>query len=213
MLRRRLASDSSAALASSRPAIPRILSMMNERWNVAGSLSAACAASLCCTLPLAAAGLGLGAASLASAFAPWRPLLIVVVAAFLGKGFYDAYKPLPACGEACGESDPPKSRQGARIGIWLSAAVALSLLGVPYVTGSAAPSAPSDEALVYHVEGMTCAGCEASVEQAIRSVKGVKSVEASFKDSRAVVELDPKAGKPEDVLAAIEKSGYRAQRE
>jgi len=182
---------------------------MNERWNVAGLLSAAFAASLCCTLPLAAAGLGLGAASLASAFVPWRPLLIVVVAAFLGKGFYDAYKPLPACGEDC----PPKSRRGARIGMWLSAAVALSLLGVPYVTGSAARSTPPDGALVYHVEGMTCAGCEASVEQAIRSVKGVKSVDASFKDSRAVVELDPKAGRPEDILAAIEKSGYRARSE
>jgi copper chaperone CopZ len=182
---------------------------MNERWTVAGSLSAAFAASLCCTLPLAAAGLGLGTASLASAFAPWRPLLIVVVAAFLGKGFYDAYKPLPACGEDC----PPKRRRGTRIGMWLSAAVALSLLGVPYVTGSAARSTPSDGALVYHVEGMTCAGCEASVEQAIRSVKGVKSVDASFKDSRAVVELDPQAGKPENVLAAIEKTGYRARRE
>lgn len=184
---------------------------MNEKWSTAGSLSAACAASLCCTLPLAAAGLGLGAASLASAFAPWRPLLIVVAAAFLGKGFYDAYKPLPACGEACGESDPPANRRGARIGVWLSAAVALSLLGVPYVTGSAAPPPPSDRALVYHVEGMTCAGCEASVEQAIRSVKGVKSVDASFKDSNAVVELDPQAGRPEDILAAIEKTGYRAR--
>lgn len=184
---------------------------MNERWSTAGSLSAACAASLCCTLPLAAAGLGLGAASLASAFAPWRPLLIVVAAVFLGKGFYDAYKPLPACGE----SDPPANRRGARIGVWLSAAVALSLLGVPYVAGSlaapAAPSTPPDGALVYHVEGMTCAGCEASVEEAIRSVKGVKSVDASFKDSKAVVELDPEAGRPEDVLTAIEKTGYRAR--
>lgn len=182
---------------------------MNEKWTVAGSLSAACAASLCCTLPLAAAGLGLGAASLASAFAPWRPLLIVVVAASLGKGFHDAYKPLPACGGDC----PPKSRRDARIGVWLAAAVALSLLGIPYVTGSAARSTPPEGALVYHVEGMTCAGCESSVEQAIRGVQGVKSVDASFKDSRAVVELDPEAGKPEDVLAAIEKTGYRARRE
>lgn len=181
---------------------------MNERWTVAGSLSAACAASLCCTLPLAAAGFGLGAASLASAFAPWRPLLIVVVAASLGKGFYDAYKPLPPCGEGC-----PPSRRGARIGVWLAAAVALSLLGIPYVTGSAARSTPPAGALVYHVEGMTCAGCESSVEQAIRSVQGVKSVDASFKDSRAVVEWDPEAGTPEDILAAIEKTGYRARRE
>jgi copper chaperone CopZ len=182
---------------------------MNERWTVAGSLSAALAASLCCTLPLAAAGLGLGAVSLASMFEPWRPLLIVVVAAFLAKGFYDAYKPQPECGADC----PPKSRRGARLGMWLTTAVALSLLGVPYVTGSAARSTPLAGALVYHVEGMTCDGCEASVEQAIRSVKGVKSVDASFKDSRAVVDLDPKAGKPEDVLAAIERTGYRARRE
>jgi copper chaperone CopZ len=67
--------------------------------------------------------------------------------------------------------------------------------------------------LVYHVEGMTCTGCESSVEQAIRSVRGVKSVDASFKDSRAVVDLNPKAGKPKDILAAIERSGYRARRE
>ena len=72
---------------------------------------------------------------------------------------------------------------------------------------------PPSGSLVYHVEGMTCDGCEASVEQVIRSVKGVKSVDASFKDSRAVVELDPKVGKPEDVLAAIERTGYRARRE
>jgi mercuric ion transport protein len=185
------------------------MSAMNERWIAVGSLSAALAASLCCTLPLAAAGLGLGAASLASAFQPWRPLLIIVVAALLAKGFYDAYKPLPACGEDCA----PKSRRGVRIGMWLTTAVALSLLGVPYVTGSAVRSTPSVGALVYHVEGMTCDGCEASVEQAIRSVKGVKSVDASFKDSRAVMDLDSKAGKPEDVLAAIERSGYRARRE
>jgi mercuric ion transport protein len=182
---------------------------MNERWTVVGSLSAALAASLCCTLPLAAAGLGLGVAALGSVFQPWRPLLIVVVAVFLAKGFHDAYKPLPACGEGC----TPKSRRGTRIGMWLTTAVALSLLGVPYVTGSAARSTPSAGALVYHIEGMTCDGCEATVEQAIRSVKGVKSVDASFKDSRAMVDLDPKAGKPEDVLAAIERTGYRARRE
>ena len=137
---------------------------------------------------------------MASVFAPWRPVLIVVAATLLGKGFYDAYKPLPGC---C-------SRRSARIRVWLSMAVVLSLLGLPYVTGSSA-STPSGDALVYHVEGMTCAGCESSVEQAIRSVKGVKSVDVSFKGSQAVVELD-EAGKPEDVLAAIEKTGYRASR-
>jgi copper chaperone CopZ len=158
-------------------------------------------------VPLAAAGLGLGAASLGSVFGPWRPLLIGVAAVFLAKGFYDAYKPLPACADGCA----PKSRRGVRIGIWLTTVVAVCLLGVPYVTGSGRPAPPAGS-LVYHVEGMTCDGCEASVEQAIRSVKGVKSVDASFKDSRAVVDLDP-TGKPEDVFAAIERTGYRARLE
>ena len=160
------------------------------KWTIAGSLASAFASSLCCTLPLMAAGLGVGAASLAPMLAPWRPLLIVVVVALLGRGFYNAYKPLPACPEHC----PPASRRGTRIRMWVTAAVALSLLGVPYVTGSATRSIPSEGALVYRVEGMTCEGCEASVEQAVRGVKGVRSVDASFKDSRAVVELDPKTG-------------------
>ena len=180
------------------------------KWTIAGSLASAFASSLCCTLPLAAAGLGVGTASLAPMLAPWRPLLMIAVAVLLGRGFYNAYKPLPACEEHC----RPASRRGVRVRMWVTAAVALSLLGIPYVTGSAAVRpVSSDGALVYHVEGMTCEGCEASVEHAVRSVKGVKSVDASFKASRAVVELDPKAGKPEDILAAIERSGYRARRE
>jgi copper chaperone CopZ len=141
-------------------------------------------------------------------FQPWRPFLIVVAAVFLAKGFYDAYKPLPACAEGCA----PKSRRGIRIGMWLTTAAAVSLLSIPYVTGSPRAIPPAGS-LVYHVEGMTCEGCEASVEQAIRSVKGVRSADASFKDSRAVVDLDSKAAKPEDILAAIQRSGYKARRE
>jgi copper chaperone CopZ len=183
---------------------------MQEKWTVVGSLSAALAASLCCTLPLVATGLGVGVAGLGAVLQPWRPLLSVVVVALLARGFYNAYKPLPACDCA------PESRRGARIGVWLSSAVALSLLVVPYVNGAAARSTAPAGAMVFHVEGMTCSGCEAGVEQAIRSVDGVKSVEASSERSHAVVTFDPQRVNPEAVdaiVAAVEKAGYQARRE
>jgi mercuric ion transport protein len=182
---------------------------MKEKWTIAGSLSAALAASLCCTLPLAAAGLGVGVAGLGAVFEPWRPLLIVVAVALLARGFYKAYKPLPACDCA------PESRRGARIGVWMSSIVALSLLAIPYVSGAATVSAKGTP-VVFHVQGMTCSGCEGPVEQAIQHVKGVRSVEASSERSRAVVTFDPQRVNPEAVaavIAAVEKAGYQARRD
>jgi hypothetical protein len=102
---------------------------MKERWTVAASLWAAFASSFCCTLPLAAAGLGLGAASLASVLEPWRPLLIVVVAASPGQGLLQRLQAAARVAAII--------RRSARSRLWATAAVALSLLGVPYVTGSA----------------------------------------------------------------------------
>jgi mercuric ion transport protein len=183
---------------------------MKETWTIAGSLSAALASSLCCVLPLAAAGLGVGVAGLGPVLQPWRPLLIVVVVALLARGFYNAYKPLPACDCA------PESRRGARIGVWLSTVVALSLLVVPYVNGAAARSTAPADAMVFHVKGMTCSGCEAGVEQAIQGVKGVESVEVSSERSRAVVTFDAQRANPEAVaavIAAVEKAGYQARSE
>jgi mercuric ion transport protein len=184
-------------------AFRRILSGMREKWTIVGSLSTAVAASLCCTLPLA---LGVGVAGLGAVLQPWRPLLSGIVVVLLARGFYNAYKPLPACDCA------PESRRGARIGIWMSSVVALSLLVIPYASGAATVPAQGTP-VVFHVQGMTCSGCERPVEQAIRSVDGVNSVEASSERSRAVVTFDPQRVNPEAVIAAVENAGYQARRE
>jgi len=63
----------------------------------------------------------------------------------------------------------------------------------------------------FAVEGMTCGGCEAGVTDALAGLPGVSHAEASYRDKRAVVEVAPDAGvKPETLISAIEKLGYRA---
>ena len=60
---------------------------------------------------------------------------------------------------------------------------------------------------VIKVEGMMCPMCEAHVNDAIRNVAQVKSVESSHKKGESVVisELDDVAA----IKAAIEHTGYK----
>ena len=58
------------------------------------------------------------------------------------------------------------------------------------------------------VEGMSCEGCEQSVEDALASVDGVTDAKADRESERATVEGD---ADPDDLVAAVEKAGYSAQ--
>jgi len=63
----------------------------------------------------------------------------------------------------------------------------------------------------YRVGGMSCGGCERSVELAVAKLAGVVRVRADAKNSSMEVEFD---GAPLDVSAlreAVEKSGYRLE--
>ncbi|KAL8946026.1 MAG: hypothetical protein Q9222_007521 [Ikaeria aurantiellina] len=61
------------------------------------------------------------------------------------------------------------------------------------------------------VEGMTCASCEAAVKGAFKDLEGMKSVEAYFSLSRAIVEHDPQKLQPESIQETIEDAGFDAK--
>ncbi len=61
------------------------------------------------------------------------------------------------------------------------------------------------------LEGMTCASCVQSVEQAALQVDGVHSCTASLTESSADVRFDPSRVNLDDVLASIRSAGYGAQ--
>ncbi|MFQ5639666.1 MAG: cation transporter [bacterium] len=66
------------------------------------------------------------------------------------------------------------------------------------------------EKITLDVKGMTCSGCEYSVEAALKKVKGVTIAEADFVKEKAVVDYDPKVVKVEQLVEAVNKTGYKA---
>lgn len=94
------------------------------------TMLAAISASLCCTLPIVVAVLGVGSATLAATLAPLTPWFTGLTILLLGFAFYRAYRP-EKCepGQAC---EIPASRRRQRIILWIVAMVALLLVIFPY---------------------------------------------------------------------------------
>ncbi len=65
-------------------------------------------------------------------------------------------------------------------------------------------------ARIYDVDGMTCAGCEASLKLALMKVSGVRSAAASYEQKVAIAVFEK--GEVDDIaaLAALKDAGYEA---
>lgn len=63
--------------------------------------------------------------------------------------------------------------------------------------------------VVYHVEGMTCDDCEKSVQKGVNELDGINLVEANHEDSTARIVYNPAQTNAEQIIAAIEKRGYK----
>lgn len=59
------------------------------------------------------------------------------------------------------------------------------------------------------VEGMHCAACSMTVEEALKSLRGVESAEVSAASGRASVVWSDAKAKPSDLARAVQKAGYR----
>ena len=76
-------------------------------------------------------------------------------------------------------------------------------------TGERRPSAGASE-LRLEIDGMSCASCATRVERAAARQPGVESASVSFAGRSATVRYQPSLVTPGDLVAAIEKAGYRA---
>lgn len=82
---------------------------------------------------------------------------------------------------------------------------------------NAQASAPAPAAAVpaglarvdFHVEGMTCGGCEAGTRGVLKKVDGVRDAGASYDNSSAWAVYDPARTSPEQMMAAIRQLGYK----
>ncbi len=80
--------------------------------------------------------------------------------------------------------------------------LALLLLGAP------AAALAADVSQDFPVKGWSCEGCCARTEDAVKAVKGVKSVKASYEKKLVAVTFDDAATSADAIRAAIEKAGF-----
>lgn len=66
--------------------------------------------------------------------------------------------------------------------------------------------------VVIPVEGMTCPGCEANVERAVRKLRGVIYVKADHRKGEVRMKFEKGSVKLEDMIEAIRRAGYKASR-
>jgi copper chaperone CopZ len=65
------------------------------------------------------------------------------------------------------------------------------------------------EKLEVSINGMFCTGCEQTIQSNVGKLDGIKSVEATYKLNRAIIEFDPELVDTAKIRTAITGSGYK----
>ena len=191
----------------------------NTSKNVAYTgLFAAIAASSCCIPPVIAliAGVG-GSASALSWMEPFRPYLIGLAIVAIGYAWYNYLKPKNADDCGCEVDAKPKWFQTKKflIAITLFAAVSIAF---PYYSSIFYPDNKKEVVVVsqsdiqtvnFDVKGMTCASCEEHVKHAVNELEGIVNVNASYENANAEVKFDNTKTSKEDIVKAIDATGYK----
>jgi copper chaperone CopZ len=66
----------------------------------------------------------------------------------------------------------------------------------------------AEKTVTLAIEGMTCTGCENTIQEAVTKIDGVKSIKASHLDSTAVVSFNASKTSVEAIGAAVTEAGY-----
>lgn len=90
-------------------------------------------------------------------------------------------------------------------------ALLVALLVLVGITPAAAQRKSSIKTCTLNVAGMTCAGCEAAVRNAAKTVSGVSDAKASYDKKTAEVTYDPTKTTPDAIAKVITaRSGFKA---
>ena len=197
--------------------------MMNKALSAVSVLTAGLG-SVCCIGPLVASALGLGMFGAATILETLRPYLLIAAASFLTAAFYLTYRKRPAEPCADGSCAVMPWKQSRKRLLWLVTAAVVLLAAFPYYSGvfwasadaSAASQSPAARSTgtysqaLFAIEGMTCAGCAASVQAALEQQPGVASAEVDFGDKTARVEYDASRVSINQLVAVVQNLGFTA---
>lgn len=187
--------------------------------SVGAGLLAAVAASLCCVTPVFSllAGIG-GIAATFSWMEPFRPYLIGLTLVTLGFAWYQKLKARSTEEVTCACDEELTFWQSKKF-LSIVTIFAIVMVAFPYYSGIFYPENLNKKILVasernlveaqLEIRGMTCVGCEHSVNHALNSVEGVIKASSSYKLNKASVTFDQSEVTLERLIQAVEtETGY-----
>lgn len=179
------------------------------------------AASLCCITPVLALLGGIsGVAASFSWLEPARPYLIGLTVLVIGFAWYQKLKPGTSEDIECDcEEDEKPSFWQSRKFLGIVTVMAAFMLAFPYYSGIFfSVNNPGNTITVKEhdvveaslsVEGMTCTGCEHSVNHALSHREGVLEASSSYETGTATVKFDKTKVSIDDLATAVElETGY-----
>lgn len=179
--------------------------------------------SICCITPVLALMAGVsGIATTLSWLDPARPFFVGITVLVLGFSWYQKLKPKTAEEIACEcETDEQSSFWQSKKFLGIITVFAGLMLAFPsyahifYSNGERQTpvafieqDSTKTNKIVLDVKGMTCAGCEASIEHEVGMLQGVKSVDAIYAEGSATIEYLPSKLEEKTIIEAINKTGY-----
>ncbi|MBO6524272.1 MAG: mercuric transport protein MerTP [Balneolaceae bacterium] len=194
----------------------------NDKTLMGTGIAAAFIASLCCITPVTAslAGIG-GIASTFSWMEPVRPYLIGLTILILGFAWFQKLKPKSQEEIDCACEDDPSFFQSKGF-LGLITLLATMLMAFPYYSDAFFSNDNAQivyvqesnvQTIIYDIVGMTCTGCEATVNNAAQQVEGVLEVKASYETQTATISFDKSKVQPEQIKQAINKTGFTVKEE
>ncbi len=198
------------------------MSSTNSQSKAASAgLLTAVVSSLCCITPVIAIISGTsGIAATFSWMEPLRPFLIGLTVLVLAFAWYQKLKPRTAEEIACecDEDEKPSFWQSRRFLMIITVFSAL-MLSFPSYSSIFYPDNSKEVVLTstsqiqtvnLEVVGMTCTGCEETVKYAANELDGIIEVNASYENSNAQIKFDASITSKEEVIKAINATGYTA---
>ena len=191
--------------------------------SVGAGLLVAITASLCCITPVFAtlAGIG-GIASSFSWMEPFRPYLIGLTILVLGFAGYQKLRPRTQeeidC--ACDEDERPSFWQSKKF-LGIVTVFAVLMLAFPSYSGIFfSDNSNADKIIVVKendilnaelsIKGMTCTGCEHSVNAALNNSEGVLEASSSYESGIATVKFDQTKVSVDQLATNVEEAtGYK----
>jgi copper chaperone CopZ len=171
--------------------------------------------STCCLGPLLLVAIGLGSGAVFIGRYHWFFIIGAMAVLTWAWAKYLREKTVCDC-----EQKPMQGRRTAMFALLISTVLLFGFAGLNitrYALASAPPAPQTQTQLtngldrvVIPVDGLSCLACEIPVRHALRKIDGVKSMQVSAATKTATVDYEPSKTNPENLVAAINSTGYRA---